>query len=111
MLFGHRNSNEDNPATMEEAPPIAGSNGYAGQPSEFDSPQDAAAPAAGDTYFIIQQTPEGPMIYRSDSGTEARVFLEALIGEGAAQENLLLFHATQVSFEVRFQPIVSFDAL
>lgn len=106
MIFGHKDTAQEESVKNSDAPQMADNS----QSKQAPAP---AAPTAGNSeaYFILQRTDGGEQkIYLCDGAIEARVFMETLISEGAQREQVHLFRAQSLSYNLRFQPIVSFDS-
>ncbi|HZP26525.1 MAG TPA: hypothetical protein VFB90_05700 [Dehalococcoidia bacterium] len=106
MIFGHKETEEEN-VKNTDAPEINDN----GSTKRAPNPVVPAAVASNEAYFILQRTDSAEQkIYLCDGAVEARVFMETLIGEGAQREQVHLFRASKLSYNLRFQPIVSFDS-
>ena len=105
MIFGHKETTEEEAVKNADAPQMADN----GQTKPGSSPMVSSTGAA-EAYFILQRTDAGEQkIHLCDGAIEARVFMETLISEGAQREQVHLFRASSLSYNLRFQPIVSFD--
>ena len=68
-----------------------------------------ASQANGHLFLIVQRDSDGaPKIHRCEEARQAQIFLETLISDGISQENIELFQASKLPFDVSFRPVVSF---
>ncbi|MFQ6019475.1 MAG: hypothetical protein ACE5KW_01840 [Dehalococcoidia bacterium] len=62
----------------------------------------------GHVFLIVQRNGNGaPVIHHRENAREAQIFLEALLTDGINREDVEIFHASKVAFNVRFRPVVA----
>ena len=79
-------------------------------PGAGNSPRKAS-PGNGHCYLIIQRDGNGaPKLHHCDDAREVQIFLETLLSDGVAREEIELFNASRLPFNVSYRPTVDFEA-
>jgi hypothetical protein len=71
-----------------------------------NEPTPAAQPPKGDVFFVSVSKDGGTETHRFDRSSQAQTFVEELLEEGVAQEQVAAFSGHRVALRVTNRPVV-----